>query len=110
MKWESPVRRQEITYTAYNLGGEAAGRLAKPPGKCFTIPALLSLIRAKTVYFTHGFVMIRINSCNSDLVCIVLDTVHDGVSQRIVSAANTLIPSFIEYIRHIRPRGEYPVL
>ena len=59
-------------------------------------PALLGFFRAEAIYFTHGSVMIRIQSLDLDLVGIILDAIHDGVSKRIVITANALIPTFIE--------------
>ena len=96
MKRKSPVRRQEIIRFIISGGGEAAERSQGPPGKCIASPALLGFFRAEAIYFAHGSVMIRIQSLDLDLVGIILDAIHDGVSKRIVITANALIPTFIE--------------
>lgn len=94
----SPHRniQQEIIRFIISGGGEAAERSQGPPGKCIASPALLGFFRAEAIYFTHGSVMIRIQSLDLDLVGIILDAIHDGVSKRIVITANALIPTFIE--------------
>ncbi len=82
---------------------------AEPPVRCgesrrsgLTEPhilLLLCLILVKTVSFSHRDVFGRVDTFNVDFVCIIDDSVHDGICQRAIISSKTFIPTFLSELR-----------